>query len=191
MGVTIKGKDKELYGANSKQVTALINRLEKLPWYKEIGDEKYDVKEQLDRFMTALEVDTFQKEWLATAEVPEKISQLDLDNSLAWKRLKDIPDEIAVIVEETGRRAILDKIVNDIPELVYHGSFKGAFQRYDDQKTVSFLVGHAMYISVLACSWEIVADQSGWEDNPFLYIIDILEQGHLPLGPQLNTFYLS
>ena len=50
---------------------------------------------------------------------------------------------------------------------------------------MKFLVGHAMYVSVLACAAELAE-----EKNVFLPIIELIEMGHVPLGPEGNAFYL-
>ena len=58
-------------------------------------------------------------------------------------------------------------------------------KHFGEEKTVKFLVGHAMYVSVLACAAELAE-----EKNVLLPIIELIEMGHVPLGPEGNTFYL-
>ncbi|SFK04325.1 hypothetical protein SAMN04487936_106272 [Halobacillus dabanensis] len=190
MAIISDAPKKKLFGPNDKRVKTLIDRLINMDWYHQIGTKNVKVEEKLKKFMEAFDLYDYEKEWVSIQEVPDKISNLNLEDTKLWDRLKEVPERINNKGIETGRKDALDLLVSDIPELVYHGSFKGAYRTYQDQKAVSLVVGHALYVSLLACTWEVIADQAGWENNPFLYLIDILEEGHLPIGPQQNIFYL-
>lgn len=48
---------------------------------------------------------------------------------------------------------------------------------------MKFLVGHAMYISTVVCAAELAE-----EKNVFLPIVELLELGHIPIGPERNYF---
>ncbi|WP_101845190.1 hypothetical protein [Halobacillus sp. Marseille-P3879] len=191
MAVTSYVPKKELFGPNDKRVKVLIDRLTNVEWYRQIGTKDVRTEEKLKKFMDSFDLYDYETEWVSLQEVPGKIRSLKLEDSRPWDHLKEVPEKINTTGEKAGRKAALDQLVTDIPELVYHGAFKGAYKTYQDQQAVSILAGHAMYISLLACTWEAVADQSGWEDNPFLYLIDIMEEGHLPLGPHDNSIYLA
>ncbi|AKN53194.1 Hypothetical protein AB434_0789 [Heyndrickxia coagulans] len=47
------------------------------------------------------------------------------------------------------------------------------------------MIGHAMYIGLLYCLYELAE-----EENPVSFLLDILEAGNIPLGPDGNIFYL-
>ncbi|MGE7768339.1 hypothetical protein [Peribacillus sp. NPDC096540] len=89
------------------------------------------------------------------------------------------------LFDAAGNEKLLADIVDKVPEAVFHGAFKQALNVFRDEKAINFLVGHAMYISILACTAELAGDV-----NPFSFIVEVLADGHLPLGPEGNTFYL-
>ncbi|MFB4162440.1 hypothetical protein ACE1TI_01120 [Alteribacillus sp. JSM 102045] len=191
MAVALEISDAKRYGANGENVGRLLERLMNIDWYQNVGKNNSSIVEKTEKFMNTLGIETYQVEVIKKEEVTTMAPVLSLEESHLWQELKEIPEQIKQKIEESERNEILEDIVYNVPELVYHGAFKGAYDIFEKEKTVAFLVGYAMYVSVLACAWEIVSDLKGWEDNPFLYIVEILEDGHLPLGPQSNTFFIS
>ncbi|MFZ4452680.1 hypothetical protein [Salibacterium aidingense] len=191
MAAAIAITDAGKYGKNGENVASMMDRLMNIDWFHHVGKEDPQTNNHLKNFMEAIGVDTYQMKWTPRDEVPQMISRLSLENSVLWGRLKNIPDEIKEKVEAAEHETELDELVYHVPELVYHGAFEGAYRMFEDEKTVAFLAGHAMYISVLACAWELADDPEGTKENPFHYAVCILEDGHLPLGPIGNTIYLS
>ena len=84
-----------------------------------------------------------------------------------------------------GNEKLLIDVVDKVPETIFHGVYKEAFKHFGEEKVVKFLVGHAMYISTVTCAAELAE-----EKNMFLPIIELLELGHIPIGPEGNIFYL-
>ncbi|WP_181348084.1 hypothetical protein [Thalassobacillus sp. CUG 92003] len=191
MAITTYAPKQELFGPNDKQVKTLIDRLLNVEWYQHIGTDHVRIEKNLQQFMEAFDLHAYETEWVPLQDVPGTIKSLELEGSQLWDVVKEVPDKISEKGKATGRKDSLDQLVHDIPELVYHGAFAGAYNHFQNQQAVSLLVGHAMYISLLACAWEVVADQSGWEENPFIYLIEIREEGHMPIGPKQNIFYLA
>ncbi|MED4752507.1 hypothetical protein [Brevibacillus choshinensis] len=51
-----------------------------------------------------------------------------------------------------------------------------------DQLFVKTVIGSILYVCGLACAWELITDIDGWTMNPFLPLIDVIEQGHWMIG---------
>ncbi|RSL33575.1 hypothetical protein D7Z54_09670 [Salibacterium salarium] len=191
MAATMDISSAQRYGKNGERVSRLIERLTNIDWYYDVGSKDSHIEDKLRQFMSTLEVQSYSLKWISKEEICEKAKDLSLEDSRLWEELQNIPDKLKEKIVEKEREDILDDIVHHIPEVVYHGAFKGAYDTFEEEKVVAFLVGHAMYVSVLACAWELITDDEAWQENPFIDVIDILEQGHLPLGPENNIFYLS
>ena len=69
--------------------------------------------------------------------------------------LGELPNQLKKEIEKAGQVSLLEKAVDTVPQAVFHSAFEKAFQAFGEEKTVSFLVGHAMYIAVLACTAEL------------------------------------
>ena len=135
--------------------------------------------------MSAIGVSEYKIKWLSAAQVSETVSRLSFESSILWEVLKDLPDQLKEKIDAVGNEKLLADIVDKVPEAVFHGAYKQALNVFRDEKAIKFLVGHAMYISVLACTAELAGDV-----NPFSFIVELLADGHLPLGPEGNTLYL-
>lgn len=99
--------------------------------------------------------------------------------------LAEVPDQLKEKIVRAGNEKLLVDVVDKVPEAIFHGVYKEVFKHFGEEKTVKFLVGHAMYVSVLACAAELAE-----EKNVLLPIIELIEMGHVPLGPEGNTLYL-
>ncbi|SDH17402.1 hypothetical protein SAMN05192534_10268 [Alteribacillus persepolensis] len=190
VAVAVELADTKRYGNNGENVASLIERLADIDWYQKAGEQDKAVEEKLAESMKQLGVSTYQIEWIKPGEAADAIASLALEESSIWEQLKEVPDTIKAKMDEVNRETVVDDIVYNIPELVYHGSFAGAYQLFEDEKTTGFFTGHAMYISVLACLWEAAADLDGMKDNPFLPLVEILESGHVPLGLKKETIFV-
>jgi NADH dehydrogenase/NADH:ubiquinone oxidoreductase subunit G len=158
------------YGETARSVNELIDKLTTINWYSKAGQTNPDVEGNLARFMSA---------------VAETIEKLSFENSELWEVLKELPDEFRKKIDSLGNQQLLNDVVDKVPEAVFHGAYKHACEAFTEEKTIKFLIGHAMYISTLACTAEL-AD----EKDKMSILLDLLEDGHLPLGPNGNTFYL-
>ena len=177
--------NEEKYGTDAQSANKMIERLTSIDWYSQAGVKCNEAEKKVAQFMCTIGVSEYKIKWLSTAQVPESVSQLSLESNSIWEVLKELPERLKEKIEAAGNEKLLADIVDKVPEAVFHGAYKQAFNVFMDEKTIKFLVGHAMYISVLACTAELTG-----EENPFSLIIELLEDGHLPLGPAGNTLYL-
>ncbi|MFE4428921.1 hypothetical protein ACFRH9_17765 [Peribacillus butanolivorans] len=177
--------NEEKYGTDARSANEMIERLTSIDWYSQAGVKCNEAEKKVEQFMSAIGVSEYKIKWLSAAQVSEAVSRLSFENSILWEVLKDLPDQLKEKINAAGNEKLLADIVDKVPEAVFHGAYKQASNVFRDEKAIKFLVGHAMYISVLACTAELASDV-----NPFSYIVELLEDGHLPLGPEGNTFYL-
>ncbi|MDF2791494.1 MAG: hypothetical protein K0S80_4596 [Neobacillus sp.] len=173
------------YGETARSVNELIDKLTSINWYSKAGQYNLDVEGKLARFMNGLGVHNYEIKWITKEQVAESIGKLSFENGKLWEVLKELPDEFREKIDSLGNQQLLNDVVDKVPEAVFHGAYKHAYEAFNEADTIKFLVGHAMYISTLACTAEL-AD----EKDKISILVDLLEQGHLPLGPNGNTFYL-
>jgi NADH dehydrogenase/NADH:ubiquinone oxidoreductase subunit G len=173
------------YGSTARSVNELIDQLTSINWYSKAGQPNPDVEGKLARFMSAVGVHNYDIKWITKEQVAETIGKLSFENSELWEVLKELPDQFGKKIDSLGNQQLLNDVVDKVPEAVFHGAYKHAYEAFNQEDTIKFLVGHAMYISTLACTAEL-AD----EKDQMSILVDLLEEGHLPLGPQGNTFYL-
>lgn len=173
------------YGETARSVNELIDKLTTINWYSKAGQTNPDVEGKLARFMSAAGVHNYDIKWITKEQVAETIGKLSFENSELWEVLKELPDQFRKKIDSLGNQPLLNDVVDKVPEAVFHGAYKHAYEAFNEAETIKFLVGHAMYISTLACTAEL-AD----EKDKISILVDLLEQGHLPLGTNGNTFYL-
>lgn len=173
------------FGSKAQSINDVAERLTAINWYEKAGVTEKEAEEAFHRFMRNLQVNEYNIQWVSKEQVLEVISNLTFDNSELWEVLRELPDQLKKGIEVAGQMSLLEKAVDTVPQAVFHAAFEKAFQLFGEGKTVSFLVGHAMYIAVLACTAEL-ADKA----ELFAPLLELLESGHVPLGPEGNTIYL-
>ncbi|MED4752502.1 hypothetical protein [Brevibacillus choshinensis] len=176
----------EKHGSAPHTVNEWIDRLLAIDWYKLAGQHQEAALAKVNQLMKKLGVIECEVKWLSENEVPAAIQRLTFEGSQLWSILEQLPDQLKAKVKKIGNESLLEKVVDVVPEAVFHRAFAGAFHTFGDEKTVQFLVGHAMYLSLLVCT-AVLAD----EMDLFLPLIELLEAGILPLGPEGNIFYLA
>ncbi|MEH7120843.1 hypothetical protein V7128_26060 [Neobacillus vireti] len=173
------------YGVTARSVNELIDKLTSINWYSKAGQNNPDVEGKLARFMSGLGVHHYEIKRITKEQAAETIEKLSFENSELWEVLKELPGQLRKKIDSLGYHQLLIDVVEKVPEAVFHGAYKHAYEAFNEENTIKFLVGHAMYISILACTAEL-AD----EKNHIPILVDLLEEGHLPLGPNGNIFYL-
>ncbi|MED1556941.1 hypothetical protein [Bacillus paramycoides] len=177
--------NEEKYGSGARHANEIIERLTTLDWYVNAGQQNLEAEKKVDRFMSSLNISEYEIRWISRKQLNETIGRLSFEDSTFWEALKEVPDQLKEKIVRTGNEKLLADVVDKVPEAIFHGAYKQVLNIFGDEKAVKFLVGHAMYISVLACATELAE-----ENNLFLPIVELLEGGHLPLGPEGDTFYL-
>ncbi|ULT58857.1 hypothetical protein L1999_10145 [Neobacillus drentensis] len=173
------------YGLTARLVNELIEKLTSINWYSKAGQYNPDVEGKLARFMSGLGVHNYEIKWITKGQTAETIEKLSFENSELWEVMKELPGQLSNKIDSLGHQQLLIDVVDKVPEAVFHGVYKHAYEAFNQENTIKFLVGHAMYICILACTAEL-AD----EKEMISILVNILNEGHLPLGPNGNTFYL-
>lgn len=182
--MTVQFKE-ETYGKTAQNLTELANNLTAIDWFSNIGKIDSAMESLTQELMENLGVRQYEIKWATSETVPSTIGKLTFENSDVWEVLKHVPDQFKEQIDASGQNGLLDMMVDTIPEAVFHPSYAGAFLQFDNQKTISYLVGNAMYLSVLICTAQIA-------EQPELLkpILEIVESGHTVLGLDGNTIYL-
>lgn len=192
--MTLKNVNTEIYGPNGKNVAALVERISKITFYRALGDQtsQASVESSVQSFIHDLDAECPQVVTLTKEQLSSFLESMRLEASPLWEELQQIPIRIAQKLEETNRSELFSLANDVIPEQVFHDAYDGSFNQLESvgRTAISLCTGAAMYITGLAVAWELLADLPGWEKNPFLALIEVLEQGHLPLGLYDNQFYV-
>ena len=181
--MTVQFKE-ETYGPEALSLTDLAEKLTSLNWFSKIGITDEAVEQRARQFVGALGVQQFNVKWVAKEDIAATIGKLTFENSDVWQALKDIPDQLKKKIDEKERNALLESMVDALPEAVFHPSYAGAFNQLTEEKAISYLVGNAMYISVMAGTAALA------ETELFQPVLDIVESGHTVLGLEGNTIYI-
>lgn len=177
--------NEEKYGSHARSTNGMIERLMTMNWYRNIGQQNLEAEKKIDKFMSSLNVSEYEIKWISRNQLHETIGRISFEGNALWGALAEVPDQLKEKIVRAGNEKLLVDVVDKVPEAIFHGVYKEVFKHFGEEKTVKFLVGHAMYVSVLACAAELAE-----EKNVLLPIIELIEMGHVPLGPEGNTFYL-
>ncbi|HZH58821.1 MAG TPA: hypothetical protein VEY70_04435 [Metabacillus sp.] len=175
----------EVVDLQTKFIDAMVTRLQAIKWGKEAGLQNVSSEGKVSDFMDLLKVNSYTIKWVSKEELPEIINRLTFEGSEIWDSLKEIPDQLSNKIKQAGHEKLLLELGDRVPELIFHGAYSHLFQQFKEKKTIEYLVGLAMYVSVMACTAELAG-----EENIFLPIVELVEAGHLPIGPEGNTFYI-
>lgn len=182
-------------GPNHFKVQQFISSLSDIRWFSRLGqaNERGQAEKCIRDLAILLNLEVNTIRWLQEGELLPFLSGQELHTSSLWKKLEPIPREIKKLCEQHNRLNLLDYAVDNIPESVFHPAFDGAFHaglfQYGDQ-VLETAVGAALYVSGMACSWELVGDIEGWDSNPFRLILEVFAAGYWPLGWYDNEFYV-
>ena len=173
------------FGLKAQSINDIAERLATINWYGKAGVKEVQAEESLHLFLKTLRVSEYNIQWVERERVLPIIGQLTFENSKLWEALRELPDQMKKKIDESGHVALLESTIEAVPQAVFHAAFEKAFQVFEDEKIVNYLVGHAMYIAVLICTAEL-ADQV----DLFAPLLELLASGHVPLGLEGNTIYL-
>jgi hypothetical protein len=181
--VELRSEEKDEPGARC--VNEMVKRLTTIDWFVNSGQQNIAAEQKIDQFMECLDHHEYEIRWISRNQVTETIGRLSFEGCAFWEALKEVPDQLKKKIVHAGNEKLLADMADKVPEAIFHGAYTQAFHLFGKENAVQFLVGHAMYVSVLACAAELAGGQ-----NIFLPIVELLEAGHLPLGPEGNIVYL-
>ncbi|OAT72696.1 hypothetical protein [Parageobacillus thermoglucosidasius] len=184
---------KDTFSPNNERVNQLLQRLSKVNWlasFAKKGDEQ--VEQAIKEFAHYFRLEHCQVKWMTEDELPSFFTEMKLKDSDVWLQLRQMPEKIKRQAEQAGKLDALLTLADEVPALIFHHCFDKLFAALEQygSPTVTTAVCYMMYIGGMACAWELVSHIKGWETNPFLSLIAVLEHGHWPLGLIGNQFYV-
>ncbi|MET3291112.1 UNVERIFIED_CONTAM: hypothetical protein ABID98_003682 [Brevibacillus sp. OAP136] len=195
MVTTLGASQAQAFGRNGEKIVGLLNRLADIEWFSAVGKaiDQEATKRAVFESTRLLGIEGKQVQWLAKEQVASFIDGMRLEQNPLWMNMESIPRKIKEKAEEAGRLEALNHVIDHVPEILFHRSFKGAFHAFetDGTRVVQVAVGAVMYLFGVACAWEILADLPGWETNPYLPLLDAFAAGHWPLGFYNDQFMIA
>lgn len=173
------------FGSKAQSINEIANRLSNIDWYKEVGVKEKYAEETLQRFLEKLQVSNCEIQWISKEQTADIISNLNFNNSDLWKVLSNLPEQLKKKIDDAGQVDLLSKVIEIVPQEVFHVAFQKAFQQFGEEKQVHFFVAQAMYIAVLISTAELAG-----EVELFAPLLELLEGGHVPVGLDGHTIYL-
>jgi hypothetical protein len=186
--------NKAIYGPNGESVAQLMTRLSNINWFSALGKQvrQEETEKAIKDFVHGFDIDKYDIKWITKDQLPSFLGEMKLEDTPLWPQLQQIPDQIKNQAAQVGRLDDLLYLADEVPVNIFHYCFDGVFHELREYGSplVETAVCFMMYIGGLACAWEMIADIEGWEINPFLPLIDVLEYGHWPLGLFGHHFYV-
>lgn len=166
-------------------VNQAFEKLTTLGWFKEGGRVEKEIETLMEQFLKQFNIKQYEMKWLHKEELIEVIERFSFQGSDIWNELKEIPDHLKQQISANNDDSYLERLVDILPEAVFHPVFDGAFKQYSEEKTIRFLTGNAMYFALLICIAELAS-----KGDLFQPIFQIIERGHVPVGIEGNMIYL-
>ena len=184
---------KDVLCLNDERVNRLLQRLSKVNWLSSLAEKDgKEVERVIKEFVHFFGLEHCEIKWIEEDELPTFLEKMKLEDNDVWPQLQQVPEKIKHQAEQADRLDALLTLADEVPALIFHHCFDKLFAllgRYGSS-VVTTAVCYMMYIGGMACAWELVSDIKGWETNPFLSLIAVLEQGHWPLGVTGNQFFV-
>lgn len=166
-------------------VNQVSERLTTAEWFHKAGIREAETEALIEQLLSNLNVDNYQLKWIDKSELVDVIGRFSLQDSELWNKLKEIPDELKEKIDANNDTTRLEKLIDRLPEAVFHPAFDGAYKQCGEEKRVGFLTGNAMYLSVLIATAELAG-----EGELLKPLLQVIENGHVPVGIEGNVIYL-
>lgn len=173
------------FGIKAQSINEIANRITNIDWYKKVGEKDNNAEKTFHRFIEKLKVKHYEIQWITKEQTPAFIGNLNVTDSEIWSVLCNLPDVLKKKINEAEQADLLEKLIETVPQEVFHVAFQKAFQQFGEEKQVHFFVGLAMYMAVLICTAELAG-----EVDLFVPLLELLESGHVPVGLDGNIIFL-
>lgn len=178
--------DENIRAEDHHDIEVFIGDLLQVSWFshKEKG-EKQEIELLMNVLLRELNVEQFHMEWVGAAELKKVISNMSFSKSVIWSKVKDLPQQLLSEINRLNHEERLEKVIDRVPELIFHEAFNRAYEVTNDYEVVKYLTVLAMYCSIIL----VLAQLSKGEQivRP-LYLI--ISKGYVPLGIKGNTLFL-
>lgn len=175
----------ENQNVKAESINNIAEKLTSLDWYSSVGQKSEEAERAVSSLLDSLQVDQYELEWVNVNDLAETLDKIRLDGSAVWEKLKDVPDQLKEKIDQLNEVKLLEEVVDIIPEVVFHRAFECAYETFKEEKLVQFFVGQAMYFAVLICAAEIANETELAES-----FLNVLETGHVPVGPNEKSVYM-
>lgn len=177
--------DEKTQGSKAGVVNDIIEKLTKTNWYRAVGKKNEGAKQAVQSLLDILDVSDCKIKWVDPKKLADTIDDIRLDGSSVWEKLKELPDQLKMKIDEKGEGELLEAIVDLVPEVIFHRAYECAFDKFKEEKLVKFFVVQAMYFALLICSAEIAGETELAEN-----FLNVIGTGNIPVGPKDNLLFI-
>lgn len=163
----------------------LVEEFADFDWFGQLGRQSKLAEEKISQFMKAVGVSNYTVEWITRDNMMSVIENMTLEESSIWQELKEIPSQLKKEICQRQQENLLENMADTVLEAVFHPAFKGAYEQVGEKKVLNYLVGNAMYMSILASGMAFAGKADMYES-----LTEIVKSGHTVLGLEGNTLYL-
>ncbi|GAB3062558.1 hypothetical protein [Virgibacillus ainsalahensis] len=181
MSILLEGTDEtKIENANE-----IIDQLTSANWYHQAGVKEEETVKQLEELLNLLNVKEYEVKWVTKDKVPSLIENLSFEDSNLWEVLKELPDQLKEKIDAQNLEEHLERLVDRLPEAIFHPAYDGAYKQFEDEKSIKFLTTLAMYLGLMVSTAELAG-----EEKLLKPILTIIESGHAPIGIDGNLIYV-
>ena len=174
---------------NNQSISLLQTRIKNIPWFTNVNSNEIDEvsTELIKTFIKELKLEAKEVIYAGHTELSEFSNLLTDVTKIAMEHRLNIQRK----VNELGRSSFLEQIRDNLSEHTFHQVFDAAYKKFIELEDheIRNICTSALMIVELSLSTEVVADAES-NKNPFIYLIQVLERGHLPLGISEQKFIM-
>src|SRR5690625_4484610 len=163
----------------------IANTILELSWFDNLGTASQETEEKVTQVMNDLNVSSFQFKWISKDELANQLDNVSLEDSPLWEKLKDIPSIYNEKIQQNEMGKLWKILVDELPEHLFHEVFEKAYEQYEDEEIVRYLINHAMYVSILI-SLAKLAGEKQFADT----LVNLINTGNIVAGFNGEELYL-
>jgi|SRR5699024_310553 len=172
-----------------KDETELMNKIAdkmlQLPWFKNIGNFNQETETKLVELLDELHVDQYKIQWIAKDMLTEKLNAISFGDSAVWKALKDLPTTYIEKIEQKEMEEAWNILLQDFQEHLFHVVFDKAYEQYQEEEELRYLIYNAHYVSIIITLAELAGD-TDFADK----LTQVQATGNVVVGFQGENLYL-
>lgn len=178
----------ERYDVSTKKeiMQTITEVLLNLPWYENIGMQNKQTEATLSSLISEITLEEYDIKWIDKKDLNKQLDKMDFSDSEIWQKLKDLPSDYKKELEELKLTKIWDIMLLELPEHLFHVTFKKAYELFEENKeNVKYLINNAYYISVLITLSYLTNDKLFANK-----LIDLVKTGNTVVGFKGDTILL-
>jgi hypothetical protein len=173
---------------NLHNLYEVVSKLVDKRWFESSESSRTTSEAVIQEYLSDIGAGQLTIRWLDKQKLAGFIHDYELIKDPIWSHLYEVPQRIYEAAETKGMKESVAFMMNDVPELLFHAIYDGAFKAFEEQgeQVISHTVAAALYITSLHISWDAVCDQP----NPLAKLYEVLCLGYLPLGAKDGVFHV-